>query len=619
MKKISALLSLFILAPTTLILFQNCTQGLSSDLASSKLNTGNSGSGASSPSADSSPSCATTNTCTTTTTPPVVTNSPDSALSGYKPTTTTGMTSGKTLGTSSRVNWYNMDVVVSSWDFKASYPSRSACAQTEGAVFEVGPNKAYTRLSEVPWLNLAPCDVVNIYYSAQPYTDLIFIGVHGLENKWITIQGIPNSNGDLPILDGSNAIMPIGTGADQWVDTSGLIMIKFPHGDTACNGGQCPGTSANYKPGYIHITGLELRNANVDHQVTNLSNTKAAWPDFSSGIYVNGADHIAITYNKIHNNMLGVFINSTAGARIQTSNVLIAHNYIFSNSYPGSFGTHNSYTEAIGTVYEYNYFGPTLSGSNGDCIKDRSAGNIFRYNYISGGADNIALRDPESNGDYEKLAKDSIDGRYLYQETYIYGNIFLTDHYIQSVIGWGDGAASHHLAPRVGDIYFYNNIVISKVDNQGFWSNNNYYDTQGNPLFDNASDPAAGSLTVHAYNNIFYATSNTPNATAAPFALFYYQGSADFQNNWINNFVNHLAIATDGNLSQGVPFNGGAGLNDLTAVMNNNKNIIPDFTDVSTGNYSLKTNNLIMTSNQPVHSAVAARSLFVTAKSVTSP
>ena len=71
----------------------------------------------------------------------------------------------------------------------------------------------------MPWLTLLPCDIVNIHYSATPYKDIIYFGSRGRDNKWITIQGVAGPNGEMPILDGTNAVMPKNTGAPSAVTT----------------------------------------------------------------------------------------------------------------------------------------------------------------------------------------------------------------------------------------------------------------------------------------------------------------------------------------------------------------------------------------------------------------
>lgn len=466
------------------------------------------------------------------------------------------------------------------WNYQAVYPSRSGCGAGEGTTFDVGPGQPYATLKAVPWLSLLPCDTVNIHYSPTPYRDIIFLGSRGRANKWITIRGVPGPNGELPILDGANAVMPQGTGANSWTDTAGMIIVMAPDGSVVDRSGQ-------YKPGYLHISGLKIRHARPPHQVTNLRGEKVTWGAFSAGIYINGGEQVAITGCELTANGLGLFANSTAGEQFQTRNLLIARNHFHDNSNVGSFSEHNAYTEGIGTVYEYNYFGNILAGSYGDNIKERSAGIVFRYNHIEGGADLIALRDPESNVEHEMIQLDAW-GEKLVSAAFIYGNTFVTRDYVQGIIGHGDGSMGTGLQPRDGRLYFYNNRVVSMVDNEGFWRNNTYFETQGVALFDllNTRSPT----TVVALNNLLYATSRTAGATPAPIALFYWQGRAEFDANWTNHFIQVSDPYGGTNLATGSKWDGrnlltgtqidGAEANGLTR-----SSASPGFVDAANGNY----------------------------------
>jgi len=475
---------------------------------------------------------------------------------------------------------WNAEETPTPWDYQAVYPSRAACTAGEGATFDVGPGKTYTRLRDVPWLSLLPCDTVNIHYSTTPYTDIIFLASRGRHQKWITVQGVAGPNGELPVLDGTNAVMPTGSAAPTVVDSAGMIIIMSPDSAVVSRSG-------TYKPGYLHITGLKIRNARPPQQVTNKAGQKGPWRSFSAGIAIYGAQKVAITRCDLGDNGLGVFANSTGGEWMQTRNLLIARNHFHGNGNVGSFSEHNAYTEAIGTIYEHNYFAPPVNGSNGDNIKERSAGVVFRYNHIEGGADLIALRDPESNVDHESVQVDTL-GEKLVANAFVYGNIFVTRQYLQAVVGHGDGGMGTNKQPREGRLYFYNNRVASFVDNEPFWRNNNYFEVQPVPLFGLLNTRA--QTTVVARNNLLYAGSATPGAQAAPIGLFYYQGRADFQSNWTNRFAATVDPYGGTNLATGTAWDG---LNVLTGTVIDGSaasglaqtSASPGFIDAGAGNF----------------------------------
>lgn len=500
------------------------------------------------------------------------------------------------------------------WDYQAVYPSRSACAAGEGFTFNVGPGKAYATLKDVPWLTLLPCDIVNIHYSSTPYKDIIYLASRGRHNKWITIQGVAGPNGEMPILDGTNAVMPKNTGAISGLDSAAMIIISTPSATAVTR-------SSNYKPGYLHITGLKIRNARPPQKVTNLSGSTGTWGSFSAGISVYGAEKVAITKCDLGNNGLGIFANSTGDEWLQTRNLLIARNHFHGNGNVGSFSEHNAYTEGIGTIYEYNYFAPPVKGSNGDNIKERSAGVIFRYNYIEGGADLIALRDPESNIDHESVQIDTLEEK-LVANAFIYSNILVTRQYLQAIVGHGDGGMGTNKQPREGKLYFYNNRVASFVNNEPFWRNNNYFEFQPVPLIDLLNTRAP--TTVVARNNLLYAAPATAGATPAPIGLFYYQGRADYQSNWTNNFAHTVDPYGGTNLATGTKWNGiniptntvidGATVNGLTKNTSS-----PGFVDMANGNFLTTSTSPYASLNGALPSGITARKLEPVAEPVTAP
>lgn len=466
----------------------------------------------------------------------------------------------------------------------------------------MGPGKAYTSLKAVPWLTLIPCDQVNIFYSSTPYKDIVVLTSRGRANKWITIKGIPGPNGELPILDGAGAVMPQNTGANSWTDSKGMIIISKPDQALVTRSG-------SYNPGYLHITGLKIRNARPPSTVTKLSGAVAAWDKFSAGIYIAVGEQVAVTDCELADNGLGLFANSGGGAYSQTRNLLVRHNYFRGNSNVGSYHEHNAYTEGIGTVYEYNYFAAPVAGTNGDNIKDRSAGVVFRYNYIEGGANLIALRDPESNRDYERVQVDAW-GEKLVNSAFVYSNILVTRGYVESIIGHGDGIYNTNQV-REGALHFYNNRVISTVNNEGYWAGGAYSATQSVPLFAMIN---AKPTTVYGRNNLLHASSRTVGATPAPISIFRWQGVADFQSNWANRFTNSMDVASlDSVLTVGTKFSG-TGLGGLAA-----SSVDPGFVDFAGSNFLTTSASPFASLSAAQHPAVTTRNLSPRSEPIVRP
>jgi hypothetical protein len=456
----------------------------------------------------------------------------------------------------------------------------------------VGTGKPYANPRNVPWQNLAACDQVLIHYRTQPYNDIVMLGARGASNRWITVRGVRGPNGERPVFDGNNAVSPTDKGINQWVDGSGMFIIAKPTGGSF-------NYPAAYKPGYLHITGLKFQNVRPPAMLTPAAGgAPRPWNKFVAGIYVVPVENLAITDNEFTGNSLGLFVNSGGGAYTQSSYLTIARNYFHDNGMADDASLHNAYTEAVGTIYEYNYFGSPTANSAGDNIKDRSAGIVIRYNHIESGANLIALRDPESNGPYEAEQVDFL-GQRLVTKAFIYSNILVANapQYFGDtsiIIGHGDGPNGTNAQYREGHLYFYSNKVVSKYDYR-------QYRIESVPLFCmlNTRSPA----TVVARNNLFYAQAATASASVAPFSIFYFQGLADFQSNWINKFQQTAVATGGGGLAFGTLFAGG-GLGGLSQNSGD-----PGFVDLASGNYASRAGSPFLGLAAPLPTAVTERGL----------
>ncbi|MCD9024087.1 right-handed parallel beta-helix repeat-containing protein [Cohnella silvisoli] len=491
-----------------------------------------------------------------TTTPPTVTPTPATTPQSTSQPTSTNL-------------WTTIETP-RAWDYVPTTPSQSACGAS-GTIYEVGIGQAYTKLSQVPWLKLLPCDTVNIHWQPDPYKEITFLTNRGAANKFIRITGVLGPNGERPVIDGNGATQTPGLPfLNPLFDKIGLFVISPPQG-----------YAWGYKPGYIEISNLEIKNANQTNPLTDTKGAAAAWHKFASGIYIERGENIAIINCDIHDNGNGLFQNSKYDEQGQSRYLLVERNYLHDNGNAGSASEHNAYTEGVGTVYQYNRFGNTKAGSYGDNVKERSAGITFRYNFFEGGAFMMDLLDPQSNASYEKIQKDAW-GSLLVNSVYIYGNtMFMHTEpsptgWQHTVLGFGDGPYSWGNI-RSGKVYFYNNTVVSQYDYE-FWHQ------PAITLFKINNN--AGTPTVQARNNIFHAMSVTPGAKPEPFAIFHGYGNADFSNNWISLGwlnANPNVNTKPGNADPAGPSWAGNGMSNILSNPQNN----PGFVDAANANFAL--------------------------------
>ncbi len=72
-------------------------------------------------------------------------------------------------------------------------------------LYEVGPDKPYLNIGDVPWENMQAGDRVLIYWRAQPYVEKWVIAVQATQQQPFTVSGVPNASGQLPVIDGNGA------------------------------------------------------------------------------------------------------------------------------------------------------------------------------------------------------------------------------------------------------------------------------------------------------------------------------------------------------------------------------------------------------------------------------
>jgi hypothetical protein len=272
----------------------------------------------------------------------------------------------------------------------------------KATVYEVKPNTPLDTIAEVPWATLAAGDTVLIYWRATPYKEKWVICRQGTAAAPITVRGVPNpTTGELPIIDGSGAVTPAGL--NFWNDERGVIKI---------GGANVP---ADTMPKYITIENLDIRSAHPDYQFTPDTGGTMSYSSSASSIYVEKGENIVIRNNIIHDSANGFFVASSDDT--VSRDILVEGNYIYGNGIAGSAFQHNNYTAAIGITFQYNRFGPLRAGSNGNALKDRSAGTVIRYNWIESGNRQLDLVDAE---DSVQIRKDA-----AYHETFVYGNILI--------------------------------------------------------------------------------------------------------------------------------------------------------------------------------------------------
>ena len=120
----------------------------------------------------------------------------------------------------------------------------------------------------MPWEDLAAGDTVRIHWRDEPYREKFMLRGQGTEAQPIVVCGVAGPNGELPIIDGQDATTRPGlptpnSGAGE---PRGLIHITLGANDPW-----------GYKPKYIVIQGLHIRNAFYENSFTNSKGNKVPY------------------------------------------------------------------------------------------------------------------------------------------------------------------------------------------------------------------------------------------------------------------------------------------------------------------------------------------------------
>ena len=168
----------------------------------------------------------------------------------------------------------------------------------------------------------------------------------GTANAPITVRGVPNANGELPVIDGNGAVTPINLNFRS--EQRGVIKIGSAN------------IPADTMPKYITIENLEIRSA---HPIINLRTTAEIRRTYSSAASSDLSSKKAKTSRSATTSARQrERIFRRIGRRTRSRNILVEGNYIFDNGIVGSAFQHNNYTAAIGIMFQYNRFGPLGNG-----------------------------------------------------------------------------------------------------------------------------------------------------------------------------------------------------------------------------------------------------------------
>jgi hypothetical protein len=304
-------------------------------------------------------------------------------------------------------------------------------------IYDVGPARAYSAISDVPWETLAAGDSVRIHWRPEPYHEKWVICVRGTADLPVTVSGILGPEGQRPVIDGRNAVTR--SKLDYWNEPRGIVKI---------GGANVP---SDVMPAYITIENLEIRSGRSPYAYTGREGEKH-YANNAAAVFIEKGEHITVRNCVLADCGNGLFCAS------KTSDLVVEYCTIRDNGMENRIYEHNSYTEARGILFQFNQYGPLRKGCLGNNLKDRSSGAVIRYNRIEDGNRQLDLVD----SNHEEQLTDP-----AYRKTFVYGNILIEGE------GEGNSQIVHYGGDsrdlnryRKGMLYFYNNTVISTRTDQ---------------------------------------------------------------------------------------------------------------------------------------------------------
>lgn len=333
--------------------------------------------------------------------------------------------------------------------------AQTVSSRLEGVrTFDIGPGQPYT-FDTVPFGALQPGDVVNIHFQETPYKYKFGLKARGTADRPVIINGVTDPDGRKPVLDFQSArtaalTREVFNNQAQYGESLGGIVVKRGQGDDY----------AGPKPSWIQIQHLEVRNAKGSY--TGLGNVSRRYGGSPACIYLLASSHLTIDNLDVSGCAFGLFVMAKDGLMSQNSdNITIRRSKFYQNGKLNSWFEHGVYLQAAGALVEENYFGKLVDGAPGSSFKDRSAGLVFRNNFIVSSA---------RATDFVHSEEQDIDGIATlptYGRDKVYGNTYVIDSSETAIHYGGDNMGEQEegdelFVPPVRyreHLEFYNNTV----------------------------------------------------------------------------------------------------------------------------------------------------------------
>jgi hypothetical protein len=364
-----------------------------------------------------------------------------------------------------------------------------------GKTYEVGPSQAYKTIQSVAWEALSDGSTIRIHNedttgtSPTTYHEYFQIATHASRTQPVRVCGVPDSKGNLPVIDASNS-------------TGRSTVSKYAAGYTAVGIGTT-GWAGNYKGDwtgsqYLIVEGIKIQNVKPPYIYTSPAGAAGtAWIAFSSCIRLFASIDTVVRGIDAYNCGLGFFADFNSGqGYAAVANTLYEGNHLHNNGISGSYGEHQFYIQGWNEVVQFNIMDEYQSGARGSNFKGRGFPEVVRYNHFGdGAARQLDMVDNEDASHYTTFegylgggprsfhslypadtytadqlaaAVEAHHGDYVYGNTFVNTTAAVPLHY----------STDHGFLEndRVGTLWFYNNSFYEPTGKYYSWR---LFDTSG--------------------------------------------------------------------------------------------------------------------------------------------
>ncbi|HEY1901987.1 MAG TPA: hypothetical protein VGG56_06135 [Terracidiphilus sp.] len=364
-----------------------------------------------------------------------------------------------------------------------------------GKTYEVGPSQTYKTIQSVPWTSLAAGSTVRIHNedttgsSPTTYHEYFQLATEATRTQPVRVCGVPDSRGNLPVIDASNA-----TGrSDVNVASAGYTAVGI---GTPGWGGVYTGTWNS--PQYLIVEGLKIQNAKQSYLYTTPAGAAGtAWIKAAACVRLFRSMNTVVRGIDAYNCGNGFFSDFNANEGFAAvANTLYEGNHLHNNGVSGDDSEHQFYIQGWNEVAQFNVIDDYQSGARGSNFKGRGFPEVVRYNHLGDGAarelDMVDNQDAQPyttfegylSGTTSSYRSRNVGDAYTadllaaaveaHHADYVYGNTFVNTTAAVPIHYSTDHGALED--DRVGTLWFYNNSFYEPVGTDYSW---NLFDTSG--------------------------------------------------------------------------------------------------------------------------------------------